>query len=172
MLTSQLTFGALIAILAFTGAVQAATGGEIGLVFTRADVKPAAAAAKVVKRDIDVSYTMTACTGVNQTGTCEDFALSLTTSSSSDPRACVNFDSTLAGNVLSVLFNGGTGPITFYSETDCISQGGFIQFAGFPPSFLCPPAGSSVSNLTAVFVPPQPPFHSFGVSSPSTAGQF
>ncbi|KAJ6472067.1 hypothetical protein C8R45DRAFT_936723 [Mycena sanguinolenta] len=159
MFTTKLTLSAVAAILAFTGSVQAAAVtehpafGEI-----RTGVQKAAA---IAKRDVDLSYSITACTGVGLTGTCEDFALSLTTSSSST--ACVNFDGALAGSVISVLFNGGTAPITFYSDTDCSTQSGFVEFEGVPPSFQGPPSGSSVANLNTAEFGPQPPFHSFGV---------
>ncbi|KAJ6544291.1 hypothetical protein B0H19DRAFT_1267577 [Mycena capillaripes] len=101
MFATHLTLSALTAIVAFTASGQAAeiAVGKFVTIGKRA---------LIVKRDLNLSYSMTACT---------------------EWLPCVNFDSTLAGNVLSVQFNGGNSPITFFSSTDCSAATGGVEFS-------------------------------------------
>ncbi|KAJ7763289.1 hypothetical protein B0H16DRAFT_1718539 [Mycena metata] len=106
MFATQLkALSALAAVLALAGAVQSAA---------------------LTKRDVTTLETsFTACTEENLGGSCESFDLSLTAQSSSSSTsgytACVNLDSTLSGNVQSLLLNtmSSNGIMLFYSAPGC-----------------------------------------------------
>ncbi|KAF8145845.1 hypothetical protein K438DRAFT_1991411 [Mycena galopus ATCC 62051] len=116
MFATQLkALSALAAVLALAGSVQSAA---------------------LAKRDATtIEASFTACTAVNLGGSCESFDLSLTAqsgfSSTSGYSACVNLDSTLSGEVASLLLNtmSSNGVMIFYSAPGCSLADGILNIA-------------------------------------------